>query len=67
MLEPRTDGETIWLGSRFSFTLQRTLRIPDDEGDYPLPPGLGSFVSVKLTPPLGLEFIDGVPVEVHWE
>ncbi len=43
MLEPRTDGETIWLGSRFSFTLQRTLRIPDDEGDYPLPPGLGCF------------------------
>ena len=22
---------------------QRTLRIPDDEGDYPLPPGLGAF------------------------
>jgi hypothetical protein len=22
---------------------QRTLRIPDDEGDYPLPPGLGRF------------------------
>ena len=43
MLEPRTDGKTIWLGSRFSFTLQRTLRIPDDDGDYPLPPGLGSF------------------------
>ena len=22
---------------------QRTLRIPDDETDYPLPPGLGDF------------------------
>ena len=22
---------------------QRTLRIPDDESDYPLPPGLGRF------------------------
>lgn len=43
MLEARTDGETIWLGSRFSFTLQRTLRIPDDDGDCPLPPGLGTF------------------------
>jgi len=26
-----------------SIDLQRTLRIPDDENDYPLPPGLGSF------------------------
>jgi hypothetical protein len=43
MLEPRTDGETIWLGNRFSFTLQRTLRIPDDDRTYPLPPGLGTF------------------------
>lgn len=49
MLEPRTDGETIWLGSRFSFTLQRTLRIPDDERDYPLPPGLGSFPVYHVT------------------
>ncbi|RYF41255.1 MAG: hypothetical protein EOO38_20910, partial [Cytophagaceae bacterium] len=24
-------------------TFQRTLRIPDDNCDYPLPPGLGSF------------------------
>lgn len=26
-----------------SIDLQRTLRIPDDDNDYPLPPGLGSF------------------------
>jgi hypothetical protein len=26
-----------------SMKFQRTLRIPDDEKDYPLPPGLGSF------------------------
>lgn len=26
-----------------SIDLQRTLRIPDDDKDYPLPPGLGSF------------------------
>ena len=26
-----------------SIDFQRTLRIPDDDGEYPLPPGLGSF------------------------
>jgi hypothetical protein len=26
-----------------SIHFQRTLRIPDDGGDYPLPPGLGAF------------------------
>jgi len=26
-----------------SISFQRTLRIPDDENDYPLPPGLGEF------------------------
>ena len=26
-----------------SMRFQRTLRIPDDEKDYPLPPGLGEF------------------------
>jgi hypothetical protein len=29
--------------ARFSVEFQRTLRIPDDERDYPLPPGLGRF------------------------
>ena len=28
---------------------QRTLRIPDDGDDYPLPPGLGSFPLRHLT------------------
>jgi hypothetical protein len=27
----------------FSISFQRTLRIPDDGSDYPLPPGLGAF------------------------
>ncbi len=27
----------------FSLTLQRTLRVPNDGGTYPLPPGLGTF------------------------
>ena len=29
--------------AKLSLNLQRTLRIPDDENDYPLPPGLGAF------------------------
>src|SRR5215831_15677229 len=32
-------AHTPWLSINF----QRTLRIPDDGKDYPLPPGLGSF------------------------
>jgi hypothetical protein len=30
-------------GARLQINFQRTLRIPDDGSDYPLPPGLGSF------------------------
>ena len=30
-------------GARLSVNFQRTLRIPDDGRDYPLPPGLGRF------------------------
>jgi hypothetical protein len=29
--------------AKFTLDFQRTLRIPDDGGDYPLPPGLGLF------------------------
>jgi hypothetical protein len=29
--------------ARFSIDVQRTLRIPDSDETYPLPPGLGSF------------------------
>ncbi len=29
--------------ARLSLNVQRTLRIPDDGRDYPLPPGLGAF------------------------
>jgi hypothetical protein len=31
------------VGERFCVTFQRTLRVPDDGRDYPLPPGLGAF------------------------
>lgn len=30
-------------GAKFSLEFQRTLRIPDDDKEYPLPPGLGAF------------------------
>lgn len=34
---------SIPITSRFSVSLERTLRVPNDGGTYPLPPGLGSF------------------------
>jgi len=48
MIELR-DGELVFSfpevhpEAKVSIDFQRTLRIPDDESDYPLPPGLGSF------------------------
>jgi hypothetical protein len=43
MLRVRTQDDTITIGRHFGITFQRTLRIPDDGGTYPLPPGLGAF------------------------
>jgi hypothetical protein len=48
MIELRDDGlrfsfPEVHPGANLSINFQRTLRIPDDENDYPLPPGLGSF------------------------
>ena len=41
-MEAYLDRDTLWLGPQVQVTFQRTLRIPE-EGEYPLPPGLGSF------------------------
>lgn len=41
MLNVRVEGNRVHIGERFSVSFQRTLRIPDDGGTYPLPPGLG--------------------------
>ncbi len=38
-----THTDHIAIGERFSVRFMRTLRIPDDGGAYPLPPGLGTF------------------------
>lgn len=43
MLAVKVEGDTIRIGEHFTVTFQRTLRIPDDGGTYPLPPGLGAF------------------------
>jgi hypothetical protein len=43
MLAVSADHESVSIGERFSISFQRTLRIPDDGRDYPLPPGLGAF------------------------
>jgi len=43
--------------ARISIKFQRTLRIPDDEKTYPLPPGLGIFP---------LKHIDDYPVPEQW-
>ena len=43
MLRVRVRDDAIQIGRHFSLSFQRTLRIPDDGGVYPLPPGLGRF------------------------
>lgn len=43
MLKIAADGNMLRFGERFTVSFQRTLRLPDDGREYPLPPGLGSF------------------------
>ncbi len=43
MLRVTLTGDTLQFGSQLGVTFQRTLRIPDDGKEYPLPPGLGNF------------------------
>lgn len=43
MLRARVHRDEIAIGTHRSVSFQRTLRIPDDDGVYPLPPGLGRF------------------------
>lgn len=39
----RLQQDLIRIGRRFAVSFQRTLRVPDDGRDYPLPAGLGRF------------------------
>lgn len=43
MLSVRVRNDQVSIGERFAASFQRTLRIPDDGREYPLPPGLGRF------------------------
>lgn len=47
MLTTSIDDRRIGIGPRFAVSFQRTLRIPDDGREYPLPPGLGAFPIYK--------------------
>src|SRR5216684_3833318 len=42
-LRVTTDGRVVRVGPRFAVAFHRTLRVPDDGRDYPLPAGLGTF------------------------
>ena len=56
MLQVTLQDERLHVGDRFSMSFQRTLRIPDDGRQYPLPPGLGKFPIESVT-----QFADRVP------
>jgi len=43
MRQIRLRDNRLEIGARFSFRLERTLRVPTDGSTYPLPPSLGSF------------------------
>ena len=54
----RTDETRIYVGDRFSVSFQRTLRIPEDGQQYPLPPSLGPFNVHRVE-----DFADRVPAK----
>lgn len=50
MLDVTVTESSVRLGDRLSVSFQRTLRVPDDGRDYPLPPGLGPLAVVDAEP-----------------
>jgi hypothetical protein len=48
MPEVKISGDTVHIGN-VGITFHRTLRIPDDGGQYPLPPSLGAFPLCKVS------------------
>lgn len=56
MLGVKIDPDRIRIETRFSASFQRTLRIPEDERTYPLPPGLGGFPLLRVS-----DFAERVP------
>ena len=57
MLNMKIRNNTIHIGDHFSVQFERTLRIPDDDGRYPLPPGLGAFPICRVE-----DYADRVPM-----
>ncbi len=55
-LEVTLHHDRVQIGAHFSVTFERTLRIPDDGGTYPLPPSLGRFPVRRVA-----DFGDRVP------
>lgn len=58
MLKIVVQHDAIRVGRHFAVTFQRTLRIPDDGGTYPLPPGLGALPLRRVE-----DFADRAPAE----
>jgi hypothetical protein len=56
MVQVSVEQDIVRVGERFSVSFQRTLRIPDDGGVYPLPPSLGTFPIHQVAP-----FADRLP------
>jgi hypothetical protein len=56
MLKVQAHKNSLKIGKRFSVSFQRTLRIPDDGREYPLPPSLGSFPILRVE-----DYADRVP------
>lgn len=57
MLTTRVVDNRLCIGEHFAVSFMRTLRIPDDGNEYPLPPGLGSFPICRVE-----DYADRVPV-----
>lgn len=57
--ELRFDFRSVHPSARCDITFQRTLRLPDDNREYPLPPGLGDFPLFHLE-----DYAEKVPK--HW-
>ena len=58
MLEVSIEGDRARIGERLFVSFQRTLRVPDDGKDYPLPPGIGTFPIHRVA-----DYADRVPQE----
>jgi hypothetical protein len=59
MLDITIQQDRVQIGRHFAVTFERTLRIPDDGREYPLPPSLGHFPIRRVD-----DYADRVPP--HW-